>query len=89
MSLNQFPFTAATLTALVVHIACFMSARLLEPNWKGDTAIDRWSKLGASIRLFTVERRQVQRSTAWRFIVVSRIALAVAIASLLLDIVIN
>jgi hypothetical protein len=88
MGLHNFPFMAVTVTALFVHVVSAVASTLLQPIWKGDTILDRWWDSAGLVRLFSVNRTDVRMPVTWGFIVVARVAFAVAALSLLADLLI-
>jgi len=80
---------AVTITALFAHISAAGLAMLLQPASKGDTFLDRWWGPASHVRLFAVKRTEVQTPLTWGCVVTARIALAVSVVSLMLDLCIN
>lgn len=89
MSVDSIPFVAVTMPALAVHMVAVIVAHFLEPEHKGDTVLERWWAPAQMARLLTLRRTDLKWSAIWVLIVVSRVALVVALISFVLDLVIN
>jgi hypothetical protein len=91
--LDEFPFSAVTLSALAVSFASAWLGLAAQLIWKGrftgDTFLDRWWDPAGFVRLFTVQRSEVHLRFSWACIVLFRAAFAVFVLFLALDLAIN
>jgi len=89
MGIADFPFLPVTVVALCIHVVSGVISTMLRPVWKGDSTLDRWWGPGQMARFFRVKRSEVGSPLAWRFLLVGRGALVIAVVSFALDILIN
>lgn len=76
--MNGFPFFPIAAVAVFIHVISGILAICVEAIWNGGGWMKSgWSGSSATIRFFTVQRREVRFRVSWWLILVARATLVV------------
>lgn len=82
VSIRDFPFFGLAVIALLVHMVSTVVAVMTGRGWMRE-----WSNFAQTMRLFTVQRREIQSLLSWRMVILARTAIVIAAISFALGLI--